>query len=158
MRVKSLAISCRLQVGHQLLALVGEGPDVDVGAIAIFFDQLHGDIAEVVHAVWDIEHQHAAAEVQSLIVLAESENVGGLVLCVPVATDALKDGGAIVEGMGHHTHTGILQGHHLASEKGELGLGRATVGSRGVGHFNCPWARFRGRLYWKSQICYNSGQ
>ena len=48
----------------------------------------------------------------------KTEEVNLLSLAVPVAPDALKDSGAVVEGMGHNSYPGFFQGNKLLLKKG----------------------------------------
>ena len=99
------------EVGDEFGAFVGEGADVDVGAVGVFFDQLDGDAAEVVDGVGDLHHKHPAAEEEALVVFAEAEDVHRFLIGVPVAADAFEDGGAVVEGVGQDTDAGVLDRH-----------------------------------------------
>jgi hypothetical protein len=59
-----------------------------------------------------------AALLQSLIVLSKTEEVNLFLLTVPVPPDALKESGAVVEGMGHNPDFGFSQGDKLLMKKG----------------------------------------
>ncbi len=50
--------------------------------------------------------------------LFQAEDIGLLFLAVPVATDALEDAGAIVQGMGHYPYFGFFQRDKLLLKKG----------------------------------------
>jgi hypothetical protein len=48
-----------------------------------------------------------AAVVQPFIMLSEAEEVNLLLLAIPVAPDALKDGRAVMKGVGHNPYLGF---------------------------------------------------
>ena len=107
-----------LEVGDFFLAFVGEGADVDVFGEAGAFDHLDGETAEFVGVVGDVHHEHTAAAEETLVVLAEAEDVDDALFLVPVATDALENAGAVVEGVGHNADLRLFQRNELALEEG----------------------------------------
>ena len=107
-----------LEVGDALGALVGEGPDVEVLAVAALGDEVCGDVAELVGAVGDVEHHHAAALEEAQVVFSHAEDHYLALAFVPVAPDALEHRCAVVQGVGHHAHLGVGEGHDTTTEEG----------------------------------------
>jgi hypothetical protein len=50
---------------------------------------------------------------EPFIMLSLAEEVNLFLLTIPVAPDALKDGSAVVKGVGHDPYLGFFQGHKL---------------------------------------------
>jgi len=88
-------------------ALVSQGADIYTFLIATSLQELSGQLAEFVNRVEKFYFQEAAAVKHSLIVILDSEKTESFLLAVPVATDALKASGAVVECMGQDSDLGF---------------------------------------------------
>jgi hypothetical protein len=55
---------------------------------------------------------------EPFIMLSLAEEVNLFLLTIPVAPDALKDGSAVVKGVGHDPYLGFRQGDKLLMEIG----------------------------------------
>ena len=119
MRVKSLCQLLELQVGDQLLALVGERPDVQVLAVATAPEQIHGDVAQVFGTVRDVHEHHPTALEKAVVVLPHAEDEQLALVFVPVSADALEYGRPVVEGVGHNADLRIFDRNYLSTEEGK---------------------------------------
>jgi hypothetical protein len=64
-------------------------------------------------------HAHYLAAIeQPLVVLLLAEEIKLLVLAVPVAPDALEDGGPVMNGVSHNAYPGFSEGNYLVFKKG----------------------------------------
>ena len=114
---------------QRVLRLVDHRADVEVLAEAGALHQLDRHLAEFVVAERQFHEQGVGGLAQPLVVLAHAEDVELLGLGVPVGADALEDGGAVVQGMGHDADFGVGERHELALEVGHLLRGH-RIGSR----------------------------
>jgi hypothetical protein len=92
-----------------LRAFISQGTDVDVLLKATFLCHLYGELAEVINGVGQVNLQHTAALEQALVMLLDTEEVKLLMVVIPVAADALKDGSAIVQEVGHNAQFGFRE-------------------------------------------------
>ena len=101
---------------HYLSALVAKRPHVDVLAVLAHLHQLHCHVAVLVDGVGQVDPQDTAGADKAFEVVSYPEEIELLLLLVPVATDALEYGSAIVECVGHNADFGVCQGHELFLE------------------------------------------
>src|SRR5581483_12144914 len=80
-----------------LARLVGQRSDVDVLAVAVLADELPGDLRQLVDRLLEPDAKNPTRALESLVVLAQPEQVDLLVGLVPVAPDPLEAAGSVVE-------------------------------------------------------------
>jgi len=64
-------------------------------------------LAKLVNGVGEIDFQEATAVKHAFIVVLDSKNAKSFLLAIPVTSDALETGGAIVESMGQDADFGF---------------------------------------------------
>ena len=71
------------------------------------FHQFHRYLAQLINSVRQVNIQHLAALMHSLIVLFKAKEVKLLLFAIPVTPDAFKNCGAIVKKVGHNPQLGF---------------------------------------------------
>ena len=101
----------------RLGALVDDRSQVDVLAQPIATQELDGDLGELLGRLADLHHQEARRRADPLVMRQELEAEELLLVGVPVGADALEDGGAVIEAVGHDVDVRVAQRHELAAEE-----------------------------------------
>jgi len=71
------------------------------------FHELNRYLTELVYGIGQFYLQDVAAVKEPLVMLSEAKEICLLPPAVPVAPDALKDGAAVVQGVGHNPYLGF---------------------------------------------------
>src|SRR2546423_5829317 len=88
-------------------ALEGEGSNVDVLPEVVAADELDARRAKLIQGDRDLELQHFHRILHPAVMLPKLEDEELLVLRAPVSADALKDPGAVVQGVGHQAQASL---------------------------------------------------
>ncbi len=99
-------------------AFVGQRAHIYIFLETAPFYQLHRYPAQLISGIGQVNLEQAAAVEQALIVLLKPKEVKLLLFAVPVASDALKQGGAVVKTVSHNPYLGFRQRHELLIEIG----------------------------------------
>ena len=108
----------RLQVRHDLGALVGDGAYVEVVFDAALTDQPVHDVAELFRRESQAHPKDLGAGNQALEVLDGAEDIELLLLFVPVAANSLEAGRAVVKGVRRDRQLGLGERDDFVLEKG----------------------------------------
>ena len=101
-----------------LAGLVSQWAHVNILLKGALLGQFYRYLAHLVDAVGHLHSHYLAAVDKSLVMFSLAEDVNLLVLVVPVTADAFKDGGTVVQGMGHNIYVGFGQRYKLFLKKG----------------------------------------
>jgi len=88
-------------------AFVSQRADIYVFLIATSFQEISGQLAELINRVGKLYFQDATAVKDSLIVVLDSKKAESLLLAIPVTADALEASGAVVECVGQDSDFGF---------------------------------------------------
>ena len=125
----------RLQVVEShadlLGGLEGQGPDVDVLAVAVAAEDLDGGVDHLLVSEGQLDLQDLGRVPQAFEMRLHEEREELLLVWVPVGPDALEAAGAVVQGVGHEAQMDVLVLLVLAVEEHPaLGLPGSRVPGR----------------------------